>query len=288
MNPLSQLIQRYWILIQVVAAIVTIGGTIVSLALTSYAIYIALVLVTAYAVLASVALTALSRIPTSQTRSIGPKLLYCQTNEATVSIDLDHSKYAFTFVRRMKNVGDTAVTSLPWRFFTNAFPDDPAKSREYYSEHTISLEELKFRAHDETGPLDVELVMDFNAEKHLVVHLAENGVPRPIYPGQERTISRSFQIAIEDWRNYLDRDIDCPTDLVKLVIVVSASVATFQVGGYQFLPGGGRSVLRNPPSRSMAGSNQVWVWEERNPLVGSIYQFHWTPLDPTSRQSPRY
>jgi len=145
--------------------------------------------------------------------SDGRKMLL---NSARVGFNPDIGTYSIT-IRRCFSIIDSTLSSTIINLYVDRFPDDKAKSAEYYSQHRVDWDKIGLTAslkvvhkdgsEDVYENLIIRDIQRLNSRWVLQVNYSNEETTIPFTEGDVCEFTYSFDISNEYWGNYLARPI---------------------------------------------------------------------------------
>jgi hypothetical protein len=195
---------------------------------------------------------------------------------STIRYDPIKFCYHFYTVRTIVNLGTQPITRDLHYLWCNHFPGQPERSERYYNKNPLRWEDISFRAWDDMGMLDVEVLNSLGSRIDYSVLFRHGRQQRPIYPNERRNSYNSYSISCKLFGPYYERYVHLP--IKNLIIEVRFPME------YKLLCWGySRSELSpstpiQPPIKEyddQEANERVFRWESTEAIQGHTYGLAW-------------
>ncbi len=187
----------------------------------------------------------------------------------------EENSYQILFHKKVLNNGKGPITSLYARIAVSVFPEHPQKAKEYYRANPLEMEELNFRAYDESNSiLDYELEFDHDSNKELFIHFRSRGVLYPLYPRETRDIYYEITISAQKWGPFIERNIRTETRECRIAIDFPEKLQ-MTIWGFEKSVAGGEGPLKHSIETKKEVAFTRYEWINTNPTLYSRYRIRW-------------
>ncbi|WP_433306434.1 helix-turn-helix domain-containing protein [Actinoplanes sp. CA-030573] len=204
-----------------------------------------------------------------------------ESEQSTVTLGAD-GVYQIVIVRHLRNTGQRPLTRFPTRIEPDICPDDPDRSRSFYTGNPVEISRAGFWATLDGEPAPWTTVRDRPAYKRLDILFAPAGSPQPVYPGDTAVVACGWSLHWTQWGDWLARAVRWPTRHLSITLAFPAADVT--VTGQESTWSEDR-LLR---TSTADGAANVHTWQTSGPALGGIYQFAWrlAPAAPAAGRAP--
>ena len=193
----------------------------------------------------------------------------------------DSGFYLIAIQREIHNGSQQPVTRFPVHVEVDVYPGDPRRSRLFYQDNPVTLDELDFRATFDGEPTRWDLVRDRDAVKKLHVRFEPHGMLTPLYPGDSAVIETRYRVPCTKWGDWFEREIRWPTERLSVSIGFPERLGV-RLTAREVTWGGDRALPTRIESRVCDGM-RYYDWSTARPALTNQYRFDWQL---GSRRSP--
>jgi len=185
----------------------------------------------------------------------------------------DSGFYLIAIQREIHNSSQQPVTRFPVHIEVDVYPGDPRRSRLFYQDNPVTLDELDFRATFDGEPTRWDLVRDRDAYKKLQVRFEPHGMLTPLYPGESAVVETRYRVPCTKWGDWFEREIRWPTERLSVSIGFPERLGV-RLTAREVTWGGDRALPTRIESRVCDGM-RYHDWSTARPALTNQYRFDW-------------